>query len=78
MSKKKKARPNAVDYKLFVKLWKSSGSVGDVAKALGINANSASAIAKRLRDSGVQLKRFMRRAPQKIDVKLLNKLASGR
>ena len=78
MTKKKNARPNSVDYKKFVTLWKKSSSVGDVATALGIKANSASAIAKRLRDSGVALKRFPRRAPQKIDTKLLNKLASAK
>lgn len=70
----KKKRPNAVDYKQFVKLWKESSTVGEVAKALGIKANSASAIANRLRKEGVKLKRFPRRISQKIDVKLLNQL----
>lgn len=70
----KKKRPQAVDYKQFVKLWKSSSSVSDVAKQLGILKNSATAIACRLRKEGVKLKRFPRRVSQKIDVNLLNKL----
>lgn len=75
---KKDGRPKAVDYKKFVKLWRTSTSVGDVAEALGIKKNSASAIAKRLRKDGVELKRFPRRAPQPIDVKELNKIARTR
>lgn len=78
MTKKRKPRPPSVDYKEFVTLWRKSGTVGEVAKALGIKPNSASAIAKRLRDNGIKLKRFMKRAPQNIDVKLLNKLAGVR
>lgn len=77
MTKKKNGRPNAVDYDQFVKLWKAAGSVSEVAKKLGIKNNSASAIAKRLRDSGIKLKRFPRLQAQPIDVKRLNKLASA-
>lgn len=75
---KKSARPSAVDYKKFVKLWMSSNTVGEVAKKLGIKPNSASAIANRLRKSGLTLRRFPRRAPQKIDVKELSKIARAR
>lgn len=69
----KNGRPNAVDYKQFVKLWRTAASVGDVAKAIGIKPNSASAIANRLRKTGVSLRKFPRRAPQQIDAKELNK-----
>ena len=76
MSKKSpsKKRPTAVDYTRFVKVWRESKSVGDVAKALGIKANSASAIAGRLRSEGVKLKKFPRRAKQPIDAKALNRI----
>lgn len=77
-SKKKTPRPNTVDYTQFVKLWKGAKSVGDVAKALGIKKNSASTIAKRLRDKGIKLKRFPRRRAQPIDVKRLNKITGTR
>lgn len=71
---KRNKRQNAVDYKQFVKLWRTCDSVGAVATALGIKANSASAIANRLRKDGVELKRFPRRAPQLVDVKELNRI----
>lgn len=70
----RKNRPDAVDYKRFVKLWRSAKSVGEVAKKLGIKPNSCSAIAMRLRASGVTLKRFPRRSAQTIDPKQLNRL----
>ena len=77
MSDRKKKRPEAVDYKEFVRLWRTSSSVGDVAKKFGINKNSASAIAKRLRDSGVDLPKFLRRTPQPINTAELNKIAKA-
>lgn len=76
-SKKKNGRPNAVDYDQFVKVWRSAKSVGEVAKTFGIKKNSASSIAKRLRDEGIKLKSFPRRAAQPIDAKRLNKIAAG-
>lgn len=75
--KKKNGRPKAVDYDQFVKVWRDAKSVGDVAKVFGIQKNSASSIAKRLRDSGIKLKSFPRRAAQQIDVKRLNKIVAG-
>jgi transposase len=78
MTKKKNGRPKAVDYDQFVKVWKAAGSVSEVAKKLGIKNNSASAIAKRLRDKGIKLKRFPRRQSQSIDVKRLNKIVEAR
>ena len=75
---KKNGRPSAVDYDKFVKLWSTAGSVGEVAKALGIKANSASAIAARLRENNVELRRFPRRMAQTIDIKHLNKLAKSK
>ncbi len=73
-TKNKSARPAAVDYKKFVKLWRASDSVGEVATALGIKSNSASSIAKRLRSEGIELKRFPRRVPQPINAKELNRI----
>jgi DNA-binding MarR family transcriptional regulator len=76
--KKKNGRPSAVSYDDFVKLWKTTGSVGEVAKKLGIKPNSASAIANRLRKGGVKLRKFARRAPQPVDIKRLNKISETR
>ena len=70
---KKNGRPSAVSYDQFVKLWRTEASVGAVAKKLGIKANSASAIANRLRKNGVKLRKFARRVAQPIDLKHLNK-----
>lgn len=75
MSKKpEKKRPAAVDYQKFVKVWRNAKSVGDVAKAFGIRANSASVIANRLRSEGVELRKFPRRRAQPIDAKALNRI----
>ena len=71
----KKTRPQAVDYTRFVQVWQSAKTVGDAARALNIKPNSATTIAKRLRDQGVALKRFPRRATQAVDVKKLNRIA---
>jgi transposase len=78
MTKKKNGRPKAVDYNHFVKVWRGAKSVGEVAKTFGIKKNSASSIAKRLRDKGIKLKSFPRRAAQPIDPKRLNKVAEAR
>ena len=74
MSKNTK-RPGPVDYTAFVKTWRTSKSLKEVAKALGIKENSASAIASRLRGEGVDLQKFPRRVAQTIDVKALNRIA---
>lgn len=67
-----------VDYDEFVRTWRDSNSVSEVASALNIKRNSASAIAARLRKAKVDLKRFPRRGSQPIDVKHLNRIASGK
>lgn len=67
-----------VDYDKFVRVWSSASSVSEVAEAMGIKRNSASAIAARLRGAGVTLRKFPRRGAQPIDVKRLNKIASGK
>ena len=77
-TKAKSRRPDAVDYTKFAQLWKTSTSVSAVAKALGIKTNSASAIASRLRGEGVELRKFPRRPPQKVDVKKLNQIARAK
>lgn len=74
----KKGRPTTIDYKAFVKAWRDAASVSEVAGAMGVKRNSASAIAARLRRGGVTLKNFPRRGSQPIDVKLLNKIAAGK
>ena len=75
----KKGRPTMVNYDEFVKVWRDASSVSDVASAMGIKRNSASAIAARLRAAGVtNLRSFPRRGAQPIDVKRLNKLAAGK
>lgn len=74
----KSGRKPAIKYDKFVKVWAASNSVGEVAKVLDIKVNSASAIAARLRVSGVKLRRFPRRAPQAVDAKKLNKLLDAR
>jgi hypothetical protein len=74
----KKGRPATVDYESFVKLWVKAGSVNEVAKAFDIKTTSASAIANRLRKGGIKLKRFPRRGAQPIDVKKLNRIATGK
>jgi len=75
----KKGRPTTVNYDEFVKVWRDAGSVSEVAEAMGIKRNSASAIAARLRKAGVtELRSFPRRGAQPIDVKRLNKIASGK
>ncbi len=73
-----KGRAAAVNYNSFVKLWRDALSPGDVARELGIKTNSASAIAGKLRKAGVDLQKFRRRGNQPIDVKHLNKIASGK
>lgn len=75
----KNGRPTMVNYDEFVKVWRDASSVSDVASAMGIKRNSASAIAARLRAAGVtNLRSFPRRGAQPIDVKRLNKLAVGK
>lgn len=74
----KKGRTAAIDYAEFVATWRDAGSVSEVAEAMGIKRNSASAIAARLRKGGVVLKSFPRRGSQPIDVKRLNKIAAGK
>jgi len=74
----KRTRPAAIKYDKFVKLWTVSSSVAEVAKTLGIKTNSASAIAARLRASGVKLRKFPRRDTQPVDTKKLNKLLEAR
>lgn len=74
-SEKRRAK---VDYDEFVATWQSSESVSQVAETLGIQRNSASAIAARLRKAEVSLKKMARRSSQPIDVKRLNKIASGK
>lgn len=74
-----KRRVAAISYDDFVKAWSGAGSLVEVAEALGIKRNSASAIASRLRKAGVvNLRSFPRRGSQLIDVKRLNKIASGK
>lgn len=74
----KKTRPAAINYETFVKAWRDAGSISEVAEALGIQRNSVSAIAGRLRGEGVKLKDMPRRTSQPIDVKHLNKIADGK
>jgi len=74
----KRSRTPSPDYDKFVELWSTSASVSEVAEALDIKSNSASAIANRLRKAGVPLEKFPRRGSQPIDVKRLTKIASGK
>ena len=74
----KKGRPTTVNYADFVRTWRDAATVSEVADALGIKRNSASAIAARLRKGGVTLKSFPRRGSQPINVKQLNKIAAGK
>lgn len=71
-------RNPSVNYDTFVKIWIASGSVGQVAKELGIQKTTASAIAGRIRRAGVELKKFERRVKQPINVKRLNRIARGK
>lgn len=73
----KKSRPTPVDYKKFVEVWSGAKTLDEVARALNIKNGSASAIANRLRENKVVLKRFPRRGAQEIDVKLLNRIAAA-
>lgn len=74
----RKGRPTTVNYEEFVRCWRDAKSVSDVASAMGIKRNSASAIAARLREAGIPLRQFPRRGAQPIDVKKLSKIASGK
>lgn len=72
------SKKTPTDYDEFVKTWSNAGSVAEVASAMGIKRNSASAIAARLRKAGVvKLRSFPHRTARPIDVKRLNKIASG-
>ncbi len=75
---KKGGRSNTVDYQEFVRFWKDAESVSDVATMFNIKTTSASAIANRLRNGGVDLKKFPRRGAQVIDVKKLNRIVAGK
>jgi hypothetical protein len=72
-------RTRMTDYEGFVQAWSNAESVAEAAKVSGIKKTTASAIAVRLRKAGVVLKTFPRRGPSiPIDVKRLNKIASGK
>jgi hypothetical protein len=74
----KKSRTAAVDYAEFVRTWRDAKSLTEVAEAMNVKLNSASAIAGRLRKAGIDLQLFRRRSSQPIDVKLLNKILAGK
>lgn len=71
-------RVASVDYEEFVRLWTKAASVSEVANAFNIKTTSASAIANRLRKEGIELRRFPRRGARIIDVKKLNRIATGK
>ena len=77
VTKKKTGRPPAIDYEVFTKVWMDADSVRGVAETLKISNSAASAIAVRLRNAGVDLKKFPRRESQKVDVKKLNKIVKA-
>lgn len=78
-SEEKKKRATAINYDEFVRVWSNAKSVTEVSEVMGVKRNSASAIAARLRKAGVvSLRNFPRKSPQPIDVKKLNKIASGK
>ncbi len=61
----------------FVKAWAKAESVAGVATAVGLAYSGAQARAKRLRDAGVKLPKFVR-SRREIDVAGLNALLRGR
>jgi hypothetical protein len=67
-----------VDYDAFSIAWNKATSVPEVAKMFDMKLPSASALANRLREKGVNLKKFPRRRAQTVDVKALNKKLAGR
>lgn len=75
---RQKGRPPTVRHEFFVKVWTESTTVGEAAERLGIKPTSASSLANRLRGRGVALKHFPRRVAQPVDVRKLNKIASGK
>jgi len=67
-------RRPSVNYEEFVRKWKDSDTIADVAAHFGIARTSATAIASRLRKKGVELPKFARNGAQEIDVKALNRI----
>jgi len=69
----------AIDNKVFVKMWQKSDSVAEVAEALDMTSQTATARAAMLRKAGVLLKSFPRgrKAGSGLDVAALNALLAG-
>lgn len=76
VTRKNRKRPPAVDYDRFVRTWRTSKSLKEVADKLGIKKHSCTQIASRLRRRKVKLKRFPRRASQPIDADKLNRIGA--
>lgn len=63
-----------VDAETFVRTWQNAETVADVARDLGITAQSATARAAAYRKRGVNLKRFPKRGGARLNVDALNDL----